>query len=179
MINRSKIALVLAIFAITAGVLLLINVLAPNVATKKDITKISVDDKTDKIIVPQLGISAPILVGDSSVLEKGAWHRYPERGNPVKGGNMILSAHSFVFSLNPLETRQNSYFYNLYKLKQGDKLYIDWQGKRYEYKVSKTYEVEPNAVSIEAPSKDHHLTIYTCTPGGSSDGRVVVEAIPI
>jgi len=160
-----------------AGIFLLFNLFSPAVSTKKDIKKVSVT-QTDQIIIPEVGISAPILTGGSEALEKGAWHRYPERGNPVVGGNMIISAHSFIFDWNPLKTRENSYFYNLHKLNVGDAVYVDWQGKRYAYKVSKTYEVKPDATDIEAPGIKPHLTIYTCTPGGSADGRVVVEAVP-
>ena len=172
-----RIMLIVGVLAMAAGIFLLLNLAAPVISTKKDITKISVT-KSDQIVIPEVGISAPIVAGGSEALEKGAWHRFPERGNPVDGGNMILSAHSFIFAWNPLQTRENSYFYNLHKLNVGEKVYVDWQGKRYTYKVSKMYEVKPNAVDIEAPSKDAHLTIYTCTPGGSADGRVVVEAIP-
>lgn len=164
--------------AMLSGIYLLINLGAPLVPSKKDIKKVELS-KSDQIIVPEVGISALIVTGGSEALEKGAWHRYPERGNPVDGGNMIISAHSFIFDLNPLQTRRNSYFYNLHKLEPGDKVYIDWHGKRYSYKVARKYDVKPDALDIEAPSKDAKLTIYTCTAGGSADGRVVIEAQPI
>lgn len=159
------------------GIYLLLNLAAPIPSSKKDIKTVAVT-KSDQIVIPEVGITTRVLAGGSEVLEKGAWHRYPERGNPVDGGNMIISAHSFVFDINPLQTRKNSYFYNLHKLNIGEKVYIDWQGKRYAYKVSKMYEVKPDATDIEAPGTAPRLTIYTCTPGGSADGRVVVEAIP-
>ena len=172
-----KLLLLIGVIAMLTGMYLLINLGAPLVPSKKDIKKLEVT-KTDQIIIPAVGISAPIQSGGSEALEKGAWHRYPERGNPVDGGNTIISAHSFIFDLNPLQTRKNSYFYNLHKLEVGNQVYMDWQGKRYEYKVSKKYDVKPNATEIEAPSKEPKLTIYTCTPGGSADGRIVIEATP-
>src|SRR5690606_5479995 len=121
-------------------------------------------------------IQASILSGGEEVLERGAWHRKPHQGNPITGGNFILSAHSFIFNLNPARTREKSYFYNLYRLSEGDNVYIDWEGKRYTYKVTKKYQVDPDAVSIESQTEEPRLTMYTCTPGGSADGRVVIEA---
>jgi LPXTG-site transpeptidase (sortase) family protein len=55
---------------------------------------------------------------------------------------------------------------------------INWQGKQYKYAVEEVKQVKPNAVEIEYQSSKPRLTIYTCTPGGSADGRVVVVAVP-
>ena len=161
-----------------AGLYLFGIIMAPMIITKKTPEAVTLKKDVDQFLAPEVGIVALLQTGGSEALEKGAWHRYPERGNPVDGGNMIISAHSFIFAWNPIKTRQDSYFYNLHKLELNDKVYVDWKGKRYTYKVSKMYEVKPSAVDIEAPSDVPHLTIYTCTPGGSADGRVVVEAVP-
>ncbi len=39
---------------------------------------------TDTIYIPRIGVVIPFKVGDASVLNDNAWHRYPERGTPKK-----------------------------------------------------------------------------------------------
>jgi len=112
-------------------------------------------------------------------LESGAWHRFPERGNPEIGGNFILSAHRFELGWSPQQTRQKSPFYNINRINQGDTIYIDFKAKRYTYEVKRRYQVSPDALSIEAPSTEAKLTLYSysCTLKGSQDGRDVIEAV--
>ena len=132
-----------------------------------------------RIIIPKIAVKVDIFEGDESVLEKGAWHRVPENGDPDKGGNFVVSAHRFVMSRTPSETKDKSPFYNIDKLQVDDSIYIDWKHNRREYKITKIYDVKPNQVEIEAPSDNAKLTLYTCTLGGSADGRVVIEAEPV
>lgn len=132
-----------------------------------------------QIIIPKIAVKVDIFEGDKSVLEKGAWHRVPENGDPDKGGNFVVSAHRFVMGGTPGQTKQRSPFYNIEKLSENDTIFIDWQHKRHEYKITKVYKVKPTQVEIEAPSETAKLTLYSCTLGGSADGRVVIEAEPI
>ena len=53
---------------------------------------------------------------------------------------------------------------------------IFYQYKWYTYTVTKKYNVKPNATEIEAPSETSKLTLYSCSLGGSADGRIVIEA---
>ena len=159
-----------------AGAYILITTVSPSIVIKRtEITTVKVDKKKDQVIIPQLGIQEGIYEGGPEVLENGTWHRYPDRGKPGVG-NFILSGHRFVMGNTPGETLRKSPFYNLGKMKVGDPIYVDWRGRRFTYKVAKTYQVKPNEVSIEAASKQHKLTLYTCTLSGSADGRLVIEA---
>lgn len=174
-----KLTLIAAVALLTAGLYLMLNVASPYVPASKSATqKQKADLSKNSVSISSVGIYAPIVEGSADVLDQGAWHRFPERGNPVKGGTFILSAHSFIFRLNPLQTRQDSYFFNLYKTKVGDKVNVVWDKKEYVYSVTKTYDVKPDATEIEEVNGLDHLVIYTCTPGGSADGRVVIEARP-
>lgn len=132
----------------------------------------------DKLIIPKLSLSEPILSGDASVLEKGVWHRFPERGNPKEGGNTILAGHRYVFAWLPQKVVEQSRLYNLDKLETGDSIYVNWEGKQYEYTVQEKKTVSPNESSIEAPSIEDQLTLYTCTLNGQADGRIVIIARP-
>jgi sortase A len=135
--------------------------------------------KEDRLIIPKISVNSIIYEGNSSVLDKGTWHRYPDRGNPQNGGNFILAAHRYIFSIIPQRVSEKSILYNIDKLNEGDKIYVDWKGKRYEYIVDKKYQVKPNDTQIEQKSNDSKLTLYSCTKEGQSDGREVIEARPI
>lgn len=131
------------------------------------------------IFIPSVSIQADIREGGPDTLDKGfAWHRLPDQGDPSKGGNMIITGHSFVWGYKPDEVKKRSIFYDLKDIKVGDEVLINWDGKQYKYNVSKVKTVKPSAVEIEQPSGEPMLTIYTCTIGGSADGRVVVIAKP-
>lgn len=131
----------------------------------------------DTLIIPKISVNAPINPGGKQTLDNGAiWHRQPQNGNPVDGGNFVLAGHRYQFAITPDKTIQNSVLYDLDKLKLGDKILVDWQKKRYTYKVTKIYSVKPNAVEIEERSLKPKMTLYTCTLAGSTDGRIVIEA---
>lgn len=161
-----------------AGLYLLLILAAPHVALNHAPATLNDAAKYDSVSIGSIGLYAPIVSGGSEALNKGAWHRFAERGNPSQGGTFILSAHSFVFRWNPLQTRQDSYFFNLHKATPGTKVDVVWKGKPYTYQVTRVYQVKPDATEIEQVTSEDHLVLYTCTPGGSADGRVVVEARP-
>jgi sortase A len=131
----------------------------------------------DRLYIPQINVDVAIVTGSSqTVLEKGAWHRHPENGDPIKGGNFVLSAHRFVMTFTPQGVAEKSPFYNIDKLKDHDQIFVDFSGKRYAYEIKKTYSVKPNDVAIENQTDDARMTLYSCTLGGSADGRDVIEA---
>jgi LPXTG-site transpeptidase (sortase) family protein len=130
-----------------------------------------------QIIIPKIGVNIDFLTGDDRILEKAAWHRLPEQGNPEIGGNFIISAHRFNIGWTPEKTRQKSPFYNINQLDPGDVIYVDFKGTRYTYEVNKRYTVKPDAMSVESPSDEAKLTLYSCTFKGARDGREVIEAM--
>lgn len=135
-------------------------------------------DMRNRIQIEKINLEVPYFEGDASMLNKGAWWRFAERGNPKDGGNFILSAHRFYLGLTPSGTRKRSPFYNLDKLEPGDRIRTFYDNQWYDYLVTKKYSVKPNAVEIEAPTESPRMTLYTCTLRGSADGRVVIEAAP-
>lgn len=131
----------------------------------------------DTLIIPKISVNAPINPGGAATLENGAiWHRQAQNGDPVNGGNFVLAGHRYQFAITPDRTIKNSVLYDLDEMKLGDRILVDWQKKRYTYKVTKIYSVKPNAVEIEERSVEPKMTLYTCTLAGSTDGRIVIEA---
>lgn len=140
-------------------------------------TKDDATDLRDRIQIEKIGIEVPFFTGNESVLQSGAWHRKPENGDPISGGNFVLAAHRFELGLTPSMTRQKSPFYNIGELTIGDKIKIFYKNNWYEYVITKMYKVSPEALYIENRSQDPKLTLYSCTLNGASDGRDVIEAI--
>jgi len=130
----------------------------------------------NRLYIPKLKLNLTYKSGDATVLRDNIWHRFPERGNPEKGGNFILAGHRFDIGLTPGETKRRSPFYHIDVLVQGDKIYADFNGKRYMYEVADRFKVKPTQTEIEAPSNEPKMTLYTCTFKGSADGREVIVA---
>lgn len=175
----------IALILVAGGGYILLLVLTPNIPfissyaplAVKAIPKPKVGE--NRIIIPQIGVNIPYGTNGKASLDTGAWWRYPERGDPVKGGNFIIAAHRFSIQLTPHETAAKSPFYHLDKLKVGDPIVVDFEGKRYGYKINKAYTVKPTQVEIEAPSEKPKMTLYSCELGGSEAGRTVFDAEPM
>lgn len=132
----------------------------------------------NRLIIPKIGVNIPYASGGREALNKGSWWRHPERGNPVAGGNFIIAAHRFSIGLNPHEVAVKSPFYYLDQVRTGDPVFVNYQGKRYAYVVTKLYTIKPTQTEIEAPSTTPKLTLYSCELGGTKAGRTVIEAAP-
>lgn len=180
----STVLLCLSGVALLAGLYVLSLVLSPMVApliAQKpiDINKLAKPAVSDnRIIIPKIGVNIHYGPG-AAALNAGAEWRYPERGNPEKGGNFIIAAHRLSIQPTPWSTVEKSPFYSIDKLAIGDKVFIDYLGSRYAYNISKIFNVTPNQVEIEAPSDTPKLTLYSCDLTGSATGRVVIIADPM
>lgn len=173
-----------AIVLFGAGAYLLAIITAPAIVTYLPAQQIDVEELSERspdknrIVIPKIGVDIEYAQGEAA-LDQGAEWRFPERGDPVKGGNFILAAHRFELAPTPMGTVRKSPFYHVDKLELGDEIVIDYEGTRYGYRISRVYDVKPTQVEIEAESDTPKLTMYTCTLGGAADGRVVVEAQPV
>lgn len=179
----SKVLLVMAIGGMAGGVYLLILVLTPNVPFLYPVQEIDAKSlpkpQENKVYIPKIGVSVVFTNGGPEALDDGVWHRFPERGDPVQGGNFILSAHRFEIGFTPAETRRKSPFYHVGNLAIGDQILVDFEGKRYGYQITEKKKVQPDQVEIEAPTDEPRLTLYSCTLQGQADGRDVFFAKPL
>ncbi len=178
--SRRKLFTIVSVLAILTGLYLLaITWLIPGRAPLDDSAANPANAPERQLIIPRIGVNAAIVPFDIKQLDKGLiGQRTQSLGDPRLGGNFVLTGHRFVFNFNPVKVRKQSVLYDLDKLKTGDRLTVYWDYKRYDYEVSRLYEVKPNQVEIEEPSEEAKLTLYTCTLGGAYDGRVVVVAKP-
>jgi sortase A len=178
---RRIVQIVLIIIILVASYILLLQFVAKknNLSTKDQ--QIFLHDinttKQDRLIIPKISVNTEISEGDWRVLDrKQVWHRFPERGNPLTGGNFILAAHRYVFAWLPQKVNEASILYNITDLSQGDKIYVDWHGARYTYTITNKQTVNPNDSQIEEQTIEPRLTLYSCTVSGERDGREVIIA---
>lgn len=181
-----KVWLVASCLALATGIYIFLVVLTPVYVPRAQSQAIEQRIKStptlkeNRLYIPAIGIDVAVVEGNSeAVLEKGAWHRRPQSGNPEKGGNFVLSAHRFQMGLTPQQTSAKSPFYHIDKLKEGDVIHADYGGKRYTYEISRKYQVDRFAVAIEDPSPEAKMTLYSCDLRGEQAGRDVIEARPI
>jgi len=181
--KRKPLLTIIPVVLLLSGAYLLFLLWSPAVqspgAAKKwnaPVPHVKAELTENRIYIPKLKLNLAFKTGDATVLRDNLWHRYPERGDPEKGGNFILAGHRFEIGLTPGETKRKSPLYHIDALQQGDKIYADFNGKRYMYEVADRIKVKPDQVSIEAPSAEPKMTLYSCTFQGSADGREVVVA---
>lgn len=120
------------------------------------------------LVIPSINLRAAIYAGDISNLNKGVW-QIPATSHPDKGGNTVLAGHRFTYG-------GNAVFYNLDKVQKSDRMYVYWEGRRYEYIVSAIAVVPPTDGSLVGKTDTPMLTVYTCTPLWSAKDRLVISA---
>lgn len=139
----------------------------------------------DRLIIPRITVDVPIIwdaVASSqdslnAAMNKGvAWFNVSQaHSRPGEKGNFALSGHSsndffdngdYKFIFAPLE-----------KLQVGDPIYVNYQQKRYTYRVSSTKVVAPTDVSaLTTDNSKPVITLITCTPLGTATNRLLVFA---
>ncbi|MGW0750984.1 class E sortase [Streptomyces sp. NPDC002587] len=131
--------------------------------------------------VPRLGLVVPVAqgVGKRAVLDKGYAGQYPGTARPGERGNFALAGH---------RNTHGEPFRYINRLRQGDELIVDVQGRRYVYVVGKvlnetterdTGVIAPVPRSVVKPDQgygepDAYITLTTCTPEYTSKYRLVV-----
>lgn len=92
-----------------------------------------------------------ITDGRWQIAENGASH-LAISARPGEQGPIIMYAHNTDDKFGPIRW-----------LKTGDKIRIKTQdGKSHEYKVTRTFDAEPNRIDIFTKIKDESLVLYTC-----------------
>lgn len=138
-------------------------------------------NQTPTIIIPKIGVKAPVVYDEPSpynepvqkALERGVI-RYWDTSSPGETGNVAILGHS---SNNLLNAGKYKYvFVNLKKLENDDIIYLDYQSKRYAYKVTDKTILPPDDLSYIRPTDTPSVTLITCDPPGTSQKRLYVRA---
>lgn len=137
-----------------------------------------------KLIIPKVNIDVPVVWNtrpdhDSQMraMENGvAWFGIPgANSKPGQVGNTVLSGHS---SNDFLETGDYKFvFAPLHRMSVNDTIYINYEGTRYTYTVTKIDVVKPTDVeALRYPTDKPMLTLITCTPLGTALNRLLITA---
>lgn len=105
---------------------------------------------------------------DAYGMERGFWH-FPLSSQPGNKGNTVIIAHRFKY----LPPRTDTFF-NLDKVKVGDKIIVNQKDASYRYTVVETKIVDKTDRSILLSTSDYRITLVTCTPLWTSRQRLVV-----
>jgi sortase A len=137
-----------------------------------------------KLIIPKINVDVPVHYDvtpdyDSQMkaMENGvAWFGIPgANSKPGQVGNTVLSGHSSNDIIDP-----GSYkfiFAQLERMNVSDTIYVNYNGVRYTYTVTKKEVVKPTEVQkLIYPTDKPVLTLITCTPLGTSLNRLLVTA---
>ena len=114
--------------------------------------------KEKMLRIASIGVDSEIsekLSADEG-LEEGIWI-VPDFGTPeINDLPIIIAAHRFGYVYWSSDFRQKSSFYNLPKLKVGDRVQVIWDQRSYEYEV---YKAEDNT---QITDYEADLILYTC-----------------
>jgi sortase A len=136
-------------------------------------------DKTLELTIPRMsqieGDTVVDAIGDDErALKENAAIHLTGTGFPwEEEANVYIAGHPLGYP----GTNSFLAFFNLNKLKKGDRVFVtDSEGKRYTYKVFEEFVVEPTDVHVIEPLPGKNiLTLQTCTLPNYAD-RVIVRA---
>ncbi len=182
--------IVLGVILIAVGIILIIPGISPYIyfsvapQTPKSIAKKSTEAKKTihirgktlevqgSISIPKIKTSANIFEGiENTELKYGIGH-YPSSSWPDKKGNIALTSHHTFGH----DYGQGPLFSLLHLLKKNDKIFLNYDKKRYTYKVLSRHIVEPNEIEAFRKTQDDRLTLITCYPPLSTAKRLVIVA---
>ena len=118
------------------------------------------------ISIPKLGLDAPLLEGIRlTTLDNGPGH-WPGTAMPGENGNVVVAGH---------RTSHGAAFRNIDQLVAGDIVQFNTSAGVFEYTVTGTQIVTPDAVWIVDPTENATATLFACHPPGSVSHRIVVN----
>ncbi len=138
-----------------------------------------------KISIPKINVDAPVVYGANPAdnndvenkLRDGVVH-YPitsASSVPGQNGATVILGHSSndVFD----NGKYKFVFVQLNKLEIGDTFYVNYQGTRYTYSVTKKEIIDPTEISkVTADPNKPSIILITCDPPGTALKRLLVFA---
>ncbi len=147
------------------------NLWFPTFPQKKVVTPVN----SYRLSIPKLKISDATVIIAGDDLMKSLIH-YGGTGLPGEYGNAIVFGHSTLPQFyNPNDYR--TIFSTVPTLKQGDDIFVVYDGITYRYQVISLTVLQPNDLSgLEQRFDDSYLTLVTCVPPGTYWQRLYVKS---
>jgi sortase A len=118
--------------------------------------------------IPRIGLEVPVLEGTGDWTLNRAVGWIEGTAKPGADGNSGIAGH------------RDGYFRGLKDIRDGDVLEIETLGSVRSYRVTHTWIVEPDDVSVLDPTPSSAVTLVTCYPFyfvGSAPQRFIVRAV--
>lgn len=142
------------------------------------------EEKTDEIIIPKIGVRAPIIASRSAkakdVLEdlKSGAVLYPGSAKPgSRTGKTVILGHSADYVIRLYESDYPTVFSLIDKLEKSDEIMVVFNGRNFKYRVEEKFVKTPKQITTEV--KDDGLYLMSCWPVGTDLKRIVVRAVLI
>ena len=124
-------------------------------------------DLIGRLEIPRLNVSVVVMDGDDDATLARAVGHLPGTAFPWEPGNVVMAGH------------RDTFFRPLRNLRQGDEIRLTTPHGQFAYRVIGMDIVEPDDVSVLAPTPLPSLTLITCYPFvyvGSAPQRFIVHA---
>ena len=157
-----------------------------NTITALDPTLTIATHDSPYLMIPKLNVEVPVVFGSKTdvasmnVAMGNGVANFSVAGasaKPGEIGNFVISGHSAgnVYQ----NTNYKFIFSGLPRMVDGDLIYMDYEGKRYVYKMIGHTIVEPTDVKVLAQIAKEHpdkplITLLTCYPLGTSRQRYII-----
>lgn len=107
-------------------------------------------------------------------LRQGVVH-YPGTALPSQDGNVVIFGHSSGYAWD--SNKYKTVFAPLHDVNIGQKIVISGGQKDIVYDIKAKFIVSPDEVSVlDQHSNTKTITLITCTPIGTNDSRLIVQA---
>lgn len=163
--------------------------LRSNMVSFNDLLRLDADEATKvnpatyfSLEIPKIGAVSEVIPNVdthkkevySEALRRGVAHAAGTMF-PGTGGSVTLFAHSTDIAAN-IGT-YNAVFYRLDELQPGDTITIWYLGEKLTYSVVGRRVTPPNDVSVFTKEQNgDKLYLVTCTPRGTTQNRLIIEA---
>ena len=138
--------------------------------------KLKPGDPLGRLVIPRIHLDRVVQqgVGGKMALDP-AGDRALLRNGPVHYGVTPLPGAGEPFAVAGHRTTYGAPFYDLDKLRSGDRIWVETPYARFRYRFVKSTVVDPSDVSVLA-DRGYGLVLTTCTPPYSAAHRLVVWA---
>jgi sortase (surface protein transpeptidase) len=167
-----RIVAIMGIVLVLFGIFVFYQTTSPEIAYQlkpPDVQELTFSAETtedlsvNRLIIPAIGVDMQIG-SEKRFLDFGGW---VQSSNQVNEPNLIAIHRYGWDNLSP-EQKIKQTLYHVQKLKGGDKIYLIWNGKRYQYEVTNLIDDTNN------PPITDDLILYTCKFFNSSH-RIFVQ----
>lgn len=141
----------------------------PEEPKERDYKEYARGQKIGWLLIPSLDMKYPMYWGtDDETLTQGVGYHPGKFTTPPDGKrHTVLSGH------------RDTVFRELGNLKEGDKMYVQFENVQYEYEINKTWVTDAEDRTVIVAKNDPTLTLTTCYPFtfiGAAPDRYIIEA---